>query len=148
MKKIALFSCFAIFVFLLVSYGRPFVIIDNETDNVIYLYSGTGENGVEPNEEEASDSMNPVRIEKGKSAKVPLTFYDIAMKDRKLYLGWKIGNIISSQATAVRYKEFDITSEEGSCAVKISIKEGKDLVRSISGNFCFKKLNLTLKNKR
>lgn len=148
MKKIMVFFCFLLFTFLFINHGLPFVIINNETDKVIYLYSGVGEIGIEPNEEDASASMSPVQVEKGSSVKIPLRFFDLFMKNGRLYLGWKIGSRTSSQATAVRYKSFDITSEKGGCAVQVAIKGSKDLVWYASKKSCFKKLYVTSESKK
>lgn len=131
--------CFVIFA----NYLKPSVSIYNNSGDVVYLYKGTGVKKVEPDIEQAENSMRPVLINNDGHEEIILSWQDLNLNNGQLYLGWNTKNQEGSAAIVSGGRIFDITSDVGYCSYNVYIGHESETIEPLKGVMCFKKLNVS-----
>ncbi|WP_421671270.1 hypothetical protein [Rahnella sp. EDr1-12] len=129
-------------IFSIIQYGKPNIVVRNDTDKVISVYLSMGRLGVEPDVSEAKSANQPQKLLAGESLQIPLSLSDLLTDNEQIYLGWKVNGMINS-SKRVGYKIFDFTQSEGSCAATILVGKHEDTLEYTPRYFCFKFLKLT-----
>ncbi|MBB3303938.1 MULTISPECIES: hypothetical protein [unclassified Enterobacter] len=130
-----------ILVFQVAKLTKPSVSVYNQTDDVVYLFSGVSQDGVEPEIEEVTAMMRPVRINIGETAHIRLAYSDLYKPNRVISLGWYRGKRDEWSYRNSGYNTFNITTKPGVCSVTIIIKKDEATIRPDRTIFCYKYLN-------
>ncbi|WP_047607015.1 hypothetical protein [Rahnella aquatilis] len=139
-KIYLLFTVAAIFA--LIQYGKPNIVVTNNTGHAIFVYFSIGRLGIEPDVSEAKSANRPKKLLAGESFHIPLSLSDLITDNGQIHLGWKVNGVVNSEKIG-GYKTFDIKKSKGHCAAKIAIARHEDILEYTPRYFCFKFIELT-----
>ncbi|MCK1970526.1 hypothetical protein MT962_004426 [Franconibacter sp. IITDAS19] len=98
---------------------------------------------VEPDIEQAENSMRPVLINNDGHEEIILSWQVLNLNNGQLYLGWNTKNQKGSAAIVSGGTIFDITSDVGYCSYNVYIGHESETIEPLKGVMCFKKLNVS-----
>ncbi|USR60785.1 hypothetical protein NFJ01_21570 [Lelliottia amnigena] len=124
---------------------RPAVIIQNKTNENLYLQTDESKFGIEPTPEEVDKIIKtrPDIIVPGGEVRLTTSFFSIISEGYEINIGWLIGGRYSYNATGGGGQNFLLSSKTGVCSAKLTIKPGHNNFEIINevGGICLKKLS-------
>lgn len=146
-SKILLILCLSILLLsVLIGFVpiRPFVIIKNDTDKQIYLYSSEGVHGLEPTPDEVEKIIRqkPNIIEPGETIKLTLSFMSLIKENIEFNIGWRIGGQYEYNSAGSGGQVFILSPSTGVCSILITVRDGlyNYALNKDPGRFCYKRI--------
>lgn len=148
MKKISILM----FIFLLIFLSvisiiplRPVVIIQNDTNEILFLQADESLFGIEPEPEEVDKIMKsyPDTIVPGGEVKLTTSLFSVILEGYEFNVGWLIGGRYAYNSTGGGGQNFLLSSKTGVCSAQLTIKPGHNNFKIINevGGICIKKLS-------
>ncbi|PVZ79398.1 hypothetical protein C9426_33745 [Serratia sp. S1B] len=123
---------------------RPFVIVKNDTDKQMYLYSSEGVHGLEPTPDEVRKIIRqkPNIIEPGETIKLTLSFMSLIKENAEFNIGWRIGGQYEYNSMGGGSQAFILSSLIGGCSILLTVHDGVHnyTLRNEPDKFCYKKI--------
>ncbi|MCK1970528.1 hypothetical protein ACP26F_16435 [Franconibacter pulveris 1160] len=148
MKKILILMFISLLIFLGVVRIiplKPVVIIQNDTNENLYLQADESLFGIEPAPEEVDKIMKarPDIIVPGGELKLTTSFFSVISEGYELNVGWLIGGRYAYNSTGGGGQNFLLSSKTGVCSAQLTIKPGHNNFEIINevGGVCLKKLS-------